>query len=89
MVNKSFDRTFSYAPLFNSLEKNGLSVYDLRRKAHINDSVIIKLLEGRPVLISTLCKIALLLGLELSDIVSLDRDWKYDETKDLRKQLLC
>ena len=89
MVNKSFDQTFSYAPLFQNLEKLGLTVYDLRRRAHISDSVIINLLEGRPVLISTLCKIALLLGLELSDIVSLDHDWKYGETKDLRKQLLC
>lgn len=89
MVNKSFDKAFSYAPLFKNLEKLGLTVYDLRRKAHISNSVIINLLEARPVLISTLCKISLLLDLELSDIVSLDHDWKYDEAKELRKKLLC
>ena len=89
MVNKSFDQTFSYAPLFQNLEKLGLTVYDLRRKENVSESVIINLLEGRPVLISTLCKIALLLGLELNDIVSLDHDWKYDQAKELRRQLLC
>ena len=89
MINKSFDQTFSYAPLFENLEKFDLSVSDLRRKAHISDSVVINLLEGRPVLISTLCKIALSLGLELNDVVALDHNWRYDESKELRRQILC
>ncbi len=89
MLNKSFDHTFSYAPLFENLEKLNLEVSDLRKKAHVGDSVIIKLYEGKPLLISTLCKIALSLGLELSDIVAIDYTWTYDEAKELRKQLLC
>ena len=89
MLNKSFDHTFSYTPLFENLEKFGLAVSDLRKKAHVSDSVIIKLYEGEPVLISILCKIALSLGLELSDVVAIDTSWTYDESKELRKQILC
>ena len=89
MLNKSFDHTFSYAPLFENLEKLNLEVSDLRKRAHVGDSDIIKLYEGEPLLISTLCKIALSLGLELSDIVAIDYNWTYDEAKELRKQLLC
>lgn len=89
MVNKTFDKTFSYAPLYKSLERLGLTVKDLRKKVHISETDISKLTEGRPVTISTLCKTALLLGLELSDVVELNHDWEYDESKEFRKTLLC
>ena len=89
MVNKSFDKTFSYAPLYESLEKLGLTVSDLRKKAHVSNSDIIKLREGKPVLISTLGRIALMLGLELKDVVEIDNSWTYDESEDLRKRILC
>ena len=89
MLNKSFDHTFSYEPLFENLEKLGLSVSDLRKKVHISSPDITKLQEGKPVLISTLCKIALMLGIELSDVVEIDNSWNFDESKELRKRILC
>ena len=89
MVNKPFDQTFSYAPLFKNLERLGLTVYDLRKKTHTSETDILRLLEGKPVTISSLCRIALLLGLELNDVVAMNYDWDYEQSKELRKTLLC
>ena len=87
MLNKSFDHTFSYAPLFENLEKLGITVYDLRWKTHTSDTVILKLLEGKPIMISALCKIAIQLGLEMNDVVEIDYSWDYETSKEFKKSI--
>lgn len=87
MLNSSFDHTFSYAPLFENLQKLGLTPYDLKYKTHTSDGVILKLIEGKPIMISALCKIAIQLGLELNDVVEMDYSWNYEQSKEFKKSL--
>jgi len=87
MLNRSFDHTFSYAPLLENLEKLGLTPYDLKHKTHTSDGVILKILEGKPIMISALCKIAIQLGLELTDVVEMDYTWDYEQSKEFKKSI--
>ncbi len=85
MKQSSFDHTFSYAPLFENLNKLGMDIEDLKRRCHLGDSTVIKLLTGQPVYISVLCKIAIMIGLGLDDVVDIDYNWNYEDSLEFKR----
>lgn len=76
----------SYAPLFETLDKFGYSLKDLQRKANLADKTMLKIINGDPVMISSICKIAILLGVELSDIVAPNFSWTPPPGKPRKKE---
>ena len=69
------DYPHSYQPLFDTLDKLGYSLEDLQKKARLADSTILKISWGKPIMISSICKIAILLGVDITDIVAPDYTW--------------
>ena len=61
--------SFSYAPLFRSLEKLGLKTYDLDDLAHIGLYTVCQINAGKSIGLYDLAKIVYYLGLDLSDIL--------------------
>ena len=68
-------KSFSYNPLYNTMQKLGIDFSDLRKSAKLAPQTVDKLISGERVMISVICKICLVLGCELSDVVALNYEW--------------
>lgn len=68
--------TFDYSPLFELLSRLGLSLEEFRKRCKLAESTCYKITIGKPIMISSLCKICILLGVELADVVAINYDWQ-------------
>lgn len=68
--------TFDYSPLFELLSNLGLSLEDFRKRCKLAESTVYKISIGKPIMISSICKICILLGVELSDVIAINYQWQ-------------
>lgn len=73
---------YSFAPLFNLLEKLNLSTDDLIKRKILSKNTVDKIVSGQQVMLATAAKICLGLGCDFSDVVELNFDYDPSETVD-------
>lgn len=66
------NNTFSYAPLFSLLDKLQLTPITFAKTCNLAEKTVLKIYSNEPIMISSVCKIAIKLGVELQDIIEIN-----------------